>query len=337
MQPLHTFSDAERRELKAVLESVDKHPYQDYPAFQAALRDLVDRGEVPTFFTEVCERIRTDRETGAAEAHVLRNCPMDDEIPLLDQDDPIADKHRKKKTFVGETFLGLFGRLVQTPLLSYGTRFNGDFFIDVIAINRYSGMQTGFSDSELVFHNDRTAHPVRADFISLLGMRCPPNDYIYTGFAHGRDLLAHLTPEQQEALRRPHFITPYDVLSRDNNGALSVSDVHPILENAHSFRYLDTTTTVTEDAPEVAKDALLALKNALVRAPKTRHRLLDGDLFTFANQDGLHSRDKMEINDPDEARRRWLLKTYAFRDQQAADRYADKWLDGVPGRVGDGT
>jgi hypothetical protein len=262
---------------------------------------------------------------------------MDEEIPLLDKEDPIADKHRKKKTFVGETFLALFGQLVRTPLLSYGTRFNGDFFIDVVAINRYRGMQTGFSDSELVFHNDRTAHPVRADFISLLGMRCPSNDYIYTGFVEGRSLLAHLSPEHQEVLRGPHYITPYDVLSRDNNGALSVSDVHPILENDHSFRYLDTTTTVTADAPEAAKDALLALKNALVRAEKTRHRILQGDLFTFANQDGLHSRDKMEINDPEEARRRWLLKTYAFRNQQAADRYADKWLDGVPGRVGDGT
>ncbi|MFH9075234.1 TauD/TfdA family dioxygenase [Streptomyces alboflavus] len=335
MEPLYVLTDAERDELTAVLEGVAKHPYEDYAAFSRAVADVVDRGEVPAFFREVCERVRHDRETGAGEAHVLRNCPLDHEIPVLDLDDPVADKHAKKNTFVAETFLELFGQLVGTPLLSYATRFNGDFFTDVIAINRYSGMQTGFSDSELVYHNDRTAHPVRADFISLLGMRCPEGDYIYTGFVSGRGLLAHLSAEEQETLRQPYFFTPYDVLSRDNNGDLTDSGAHPILENEHSFRYLDTSTTVVPGAPEKAKDALLSLKNALVKADKQRHRLLKGDLFTFANQDGLHSRDKMEINDPERARQRWLLKTYAFRDQAAADRHRDRWIDGVQGRVGD--
>ncbi|MFF7727247.1 TauD/TfdA family dioxygenase [Streptomyces sp. NPDC008001] len=335
MEPLYVLTDAERDELYAVLETIGKNPYEDYPAFSRAVAGVVDRGEVPAFFRDVCERIRHDRETGVSEAHALRNCPLDREIPVLDLDDPVADKHAKKKTFVGEAFLELFGQLVGTPLLSYATRFNGDFFTDVIAINKYSGMQTGFSDSELVFHNDRTAHPVRADFISLLGMRCPEGDYIYTGYVDGRALLAHLTEEEQETLRRPYFITPYDVLSRDNNGDLTDSGAHAILENHHSFRYLDTSTTVRAGAPEKAKDALLSLKNALVKAEKKRHRLLAGDLFTFANQDGLHSRDKMEINDPERARQRWLLKTYAFRDRAAADRHAHRWIDGVAGRVGD--
>lgn len=335
MEPFYALTDAERDELRAVLETVGKNPYEDYPAFSRTVADVVDRGEVPVFFREVCARIRAERESGVSDAHVLRNCPLDTEIPVLDLDDPIADKHRKKKTFTGEVFLELFGQLVGTPLLSYATRFNGDFFTDVIAINRYSGMQTGFSDSELVFHNDRTAHPVRADFISLLGMRCPEGDYIYTGFVDGRSMLAHLTEEEQEILRQPYFITPFDVLSRDNNGDLTDSGEHAILENHHSFRYLDTSTTVVPGGPEKAKDALLALKNALVKAEKKRHRVLPGDLFTFANQDGLHSRDKMEINDPERARQRWLLKTYAFRDQAAADRHADRWIDGVRGRVGD--
>ena len=39
-------------------------------------------------------------------------------------------------------------------------------------------MLTGYSDSELFFHNDRTAHPVRADYTSLLGLRCPDDDLI---------------------------------------------------------------------------------------------------------------------------------------------------------------
>ncbi|WP_354640891.1 TauD/TfdA family dioxygenase [Kitasatospora camelliae] len=335
MQPFYELSDAERDELAAVLGAVRENPYEDYPVFSRAVAAVVERGAVPEFFTKVTGEIRAERESGRSDAHVLRNCPMDPEVPELDHDDPLADKYAKKKTFVGETLLELFGQLTGTPLLAYDTRFNGDFFTDVVAINRYSGKQTGFSDGELVFHNDRTAHPVRADFISLLGMRCPEGDYIYTGFVGGRSLLTHLTDEEQEILRKPYFITPFDVFSRDNNSSLTVSEAHPILLRQHSIRYLDTHTTVAPDSPPEAKDALLALKNALVRADKTRHRILTGDLFSFANQDGLHSRDKVEINDPVRARERWLLKTYAFRDEAAAERHADRWIDGVRGRVGD--
>lgn len=335
MQPSYVLTDAERDELHAVLETVDKNPYEDYPAFSRAVADVVDRGEVPEFFTTVCTRIRIERETGVSDAHALRNCPRDRVIPVLDHDDPQADKYGKKKTFVGEVFLELFGQLTATPLLAYATRFKGDFFTDVIAINKYSGKQTGYSDGELVFHNDRTAHPVRADFITLLGMRCPVEEFTCTSFVEGRTLLAGLAEDMRAVLREPHFVTPFDVVSRDNNKSLTVSEKHPVFYGEHSIRYLDTHTTVAPDAPPVAKDALIALKNALTRAEKKRHRILEGDLFTFANQDGLHNRELIEVNDPERSRSRWLLKTYAFRDEAAAERHADRWIDGVRGRVGD--
>ncbi|GAA1276892.1 TauD/TfdA family dioxygenase [Sphaerisporangium rubeum] len=331
MQPFHVFSDAERDELRGVLGAVAGNPYDGYEDFARA----VAAAPAPAFFADICRRIRRERDEGISDTHVLRDCPMDDDVPELELDDPVADKYRKKRTFVGEAFLQMFSHLAGTPLMAYGSRNNGDFFTDVIAINRYSGMQTGFSDSELVFHNDRTAHWARADYIALLGMRCPEEEVIYTTFVSGRSLLACLTEEQQEALRKPDFYTPFDVFSRDTNLRQQISEDHPILENDHSFRYVETHTTVTPGAPAAAKDALIAMKNALWRADKQRHRLMRGDLLLFANQDGLHSRDRIEILDADRARTRWLLKTYSFRDQEARDRYAGRWLGGVPGRIAD--
>lgn len=337
MKPIFTFTSEQREGFQEVFATIHTSPYEDHGTFMSEVELLIERKLVPSYFVELCDQIRRERANGGDQAHVIRGCPLDADLPELDSQDPVADKVARKSTFVAEAFMALFGLLVQTPLLSYGSRFNGAFFVDVVAIEKYSGMQTGFSDSELVYHNERTAHPVRADFITLLGMRSPEGDFIYTGFIDGRDLLANLSTDMQATLREPHFITPYDVFSRDNNGALSTSEQHSILENEHSFRYLDTSTTTVSGAPERAKDALLALKNAMVHAPKTRHRIETGDLFTFANQDGLHCRDKMEIHDVERARRRWLLKTYAFRDQAAAERYASRWIDGTPGRVGDGT
>ncbi|WP_158891660.1 TauD/TfdA family dioxygenase [Amycolatopsis anabasis] len=335
MQPSYAFTDSERDDLRALLQTVDAHPYRNPVGFCREIAGLIERAEVPPALIEVTNRIRKDRENAGPYAHVLRNCPLDEHIPLLNQDDPLADKYAKKTTFVSEAFLQLFGHLVRTPLLAYGNRFNGDFFIDVIAINAYRGKQTGYSDGELTFHNDRTAHPVRADFITLLGMRCADGDSTYTSFVSGPSLLAMLSEQEQLTLRRPYFFTPFDVLSRDKNKSLTVSENHPIFYNEHSVRYVDTHTTVAPDAPPEAKDALLALKNALARVEKARHRIRTGDLFTFANQEGLHNREHIEINDPERARTRWLMKTYGFRDQATADRFADRWLDGVPGRVGD--
>jgi L-asparagine oxygenase len=284
--------------------------------------------------TGVCHRIRDDRRSGASSAHVLRNCPIDSVVPELDSDHPLEDKYEKKTTFIGEAFLELVAQLSGTPLLAYASRFNGDFFIDVIAHKKYAGQQSGFSDGELVYHNDRTAHPVRADYTALLGMRCSDLDLVYTNFVEGRDLRAALTAAEQASLRQPYFVTPYDPVSKDFNTALTTSGHHAILENEHSFRYRDTITTVAGDSPVAAKDALIALKNAIARAPKKRHRILTGDLFTFANQAGLHSREKIESHERKDAPARWLLKTYAFTDAQTADRHNSTWVDGIRGRVG---
>lgn len=333
MSPNYIFSASESATLASVLANIKANPYIDYEAFHSEVEALSQSQLVPVFFRTLCAEIRNDRDSGVSDIHALRNCPIDSFVPVLDLDNPVEDKYRKKTTYIGEGFLLLFSILLKTPLLAYGSRNNGDFFTDVIAINRYSGQQTGFSDSELVYHNDRTAHAVRADFITLLGLRCPVDDLVYTGFIDGKKILERLTLAHQAILRQPYFVTPFDVYSRDTNGNQVRSDLHPVLENHHSFRYLDAFTRVAPGKPEEAKDALLAMRDALALADKTRFRLRTGDLLTFTNQDGLHNRERIDVHDLEGTRQRWLLKTYAFRNANAAARHADKWVAGVPGRV----
>ncbi len=346
MKPVLVLSDEERDDLRWTLfESTSvpasdepeapSQPYTDYLGFSRTVAGIVAAGAVPRRLLTACSRIREERHDGTADAHVVRNCPTDPWIPDIGNEDPTAEKLARKRTFVSEGFLELFGQLVGTPLLSYASRFGGAFFTDVVTINRYRGMQTGYSDGEVVFHNDRTAHSVRADYITLLGMNCPPQDLVYTSFVSGRELLKMISPEYRDVLRQPFFVTPFDVVSRDVDARLTDSERHPILSDSCSVRYVDTHTTIMPDAPAEATRALLAFRDALVRSVKVRHRMLGGDLLTFANQDGLHSRDHMEITDPEVARRRWLLKTYAFRDAPTADQYSAWWTGGLRGRVGD--
>jgi len=92
----------------------------------------------------------------------------------------------------------------------YRTRNNGDFFHDVYVHKRYLNSQTQKTDGELYFHNDRTAHPVRADFLYLLGMCCNEHNLIYSGYLDGKEVLSHLDSESRYWLCQPFYITLYD-------------------------------------------------------------------------------------------------------------------------------
>lgn len=331
MLPLLTLTADEKAQLINLLNQCRLNPYQNYSAFSEQIHGL--QTQAPLRLLQACKTITEQRAENQQKIHVIRNCPLDDEIPELDAEDPVTDKYRKKTRFISEAFLELFAQLTGTPLLSYETRNKGDFFTDVIAIKRYSGQLTGFSDSELVFHNDRTAHRVRADYVTLLGMRCPDDDLIYTGYIDGANIVGNLSPEHQAYLREPHFYTCFDVFSRDMNKQLSTSEKHPILSNQHSIRFLDTMTLVAEDAPVQARDAFIAFQNAMTRATCHRHRILTGDLLTFSNQDGLHNREKIDVLNPQAAASRWLLKTYAFKDAATANSFQKYWSNNRVGCV----
>lgn len=330
------FSNLEKDELQKVLKSISFSPYKDYRRFKMSISSLIDNGSVPNFFVDICQNIKIDRENLGINAHLLRNVPLDEVIPEFDQSDPVNDKYVKKTTFIGESLLELFSQLTESPLLAYNTRNNGDFFHDVYAHKKYTHTQTQKTDGELYYHNDRTAHPVRADFLSLLGMRCSDDNLIFTGYLDGNDLLHQLKPESQVWLRKPFFMTPFDEYSRDSNKGQVDSESHSILENTHTFRYYDTRTTYVPDAPVEAIKALVDLKVAMTKVAKSKVLVHKGDLFSFANQDSLHNREIISINDPYSAEKRWLLKTYSFRNTENMSKYNEFFQTDLPGLVIDG-
>ncbi|MFJ8214974.1 TauD/TfdA family dioxygenase [Streptomyces sp. NPDC096033] len=333
MKAIHTFSETDRASLSDSLTFLGANPYTDYEKFRDAIGNLIADERVPAGFVDACRRIKQQRDDKVTYAHVVSNCPLDVDRPVFDQANPVDDKYLQKQTFVGEGVLELLAQLTATPLLSYATRNNGDFFHDVYADNRYSGTQTQKTDWELYWHNDRTAHPVRADYLALLGMRCPTDDLVYTKYVDGRELLKFISPENQELLREKAFVTPYDELSRASNRKQQVSDLHTLLENEHSFRYYDTRTRPADPSSAAHYEALRQFRDALAKSREQYHRIQEGDLLVIANQDGLHSRQMVDIQHFETTRLRWLLKTYAFRDDAAADVHGDIWLDGVRGRV----
>jgi len=323
-----TFKNEEKTNLEKLLQH-SPNPYSKYMEFKSYI-ELNVLPNISSRFQDFCKKIVESRKNNTDPVSLIKNCPLDAEIPLFNHDNPVMDKYEKKKTFISEAFLQLFNDLTETPVLAYTTRNNGDFFHDVYAYTLYSNTQTQKTDGELFLHNDRTAHPVRADYLALLGMRCSKRNKIYTGYIHGTELLKYLSRETQKILREKYFCTPYDEYSKDSNDLQDVSHKHYILEEESCFRYYDTRTRPLEDAPIEAYRAILNLKDAFVKAKKERVIIEKGELLSFPNQAGLHCRDIIEIEDYQEAKDRWLLKTYSFRGTDYAEKFKDTFDAKIP-------
>lgn len=138
MDPILRFAEHDRVILKAELLALELDPYCDYDSFHSAVGDLIGRDAIPPSFIDACRLVSEQRDQQQTDAHLLSNCPLDDVVPVFDQQDPVADKYKKKATYVGEGMLELLSQLTDAPLLSYTTRNNGDFFHDVYADKRYS-------------------------------------------------------------------------------------------------------------------------------------------------------------------------------------------------------
>ena len=164
-------------------------------------------------------------------------------------------------------------------------------------------------------------------------MRTHDENRVYTGYIDGRAILKHLTDRQQNVLRKSYFYTPFDAYSKDSNSNQDISGAHHILEDVHTFRYYETRTKVLDNAPVEAKEALIALKDAILLAEKDYVHISTGELFVFPNQQGLHNRLIVEVKDPKESKKRWLLKTYNFKDTASMEKYLDEFHTDIPGLV----
>lgn len=323
------------QELVLRFSRVQSNPYQNYPNFRKEVnRMITEDSYILSDFRPIVSLFLSTNKNKRKIA-LIKGCPIDSNIPIYDSRDPLHSKHKTKNTFIGEVFLEVFSQICELPILAYTTRNKGDFFQDVYAQDKYYGTQTQKTDSELYFHNDRTAHKIRADLLCLLGMRADPANIVNTNYIHGEDLLNLIAPEFHDILRKPYFFTPFDLISQDSNSLQIGSENHPILIEESSFRYYNTRTTVAATAPEIACRALLSLKDAITMVPKTSVMIHAGEMFVFPNLEGLHNRDLAYITNKETLRQRYLLKTYNFWNNTRKDQHRSLFANGISGLIDD--
>ena len=333
----------DHRELRNILSQTRANPYGDYSQFRLNVRALIEGPQFPSAVRDMCHEIKGSRMRNERLHFLIRNLPVDLNVPSFNsqsEKDSLQTKYAVKKTFIGEAVLEMFSQLTGTPLLAYSTRNNGDFFQDVIAEQKYQGTQTQKTDGELYPHNDRTAHDVRPDILNLLAMRKTGGNIIPTSYFDGRALLANLSPVEIEALQEAIFFTPFDDFSKASNPGQQRSEPHAVLSYADNDRrapmfrfYSGRTDALAGTHEHVATRALLKLERALKSAQKYQVNLEQGDLLSIPNLRGLHSREVIDVVNPQARAQRWLLKTYAFWNESSRNGFAHRFDTRASGRV----
>jgi hypothetical protein len=305
------FSDDERDLLKSALLRVSENPYSAYSHFDGHTKRIIASDAVTDRFRKLCEQKRSG-DIFEDPYVLMKNCPVDDELPKLSFETPVIDKRNLKKTHVAEGFLLLYARLMQQEPIGYINVNDGDIFQDIHPMRRLSQTQSQKALGTIYFHKDLANHFVRPDWVNILGLRASPANEILTSFVKNKDLLEALSTETKDILRQEAFYTPYDDLSTSSeHKKLGKAPNHRVLGGAtdYDFRFFENRTVgLNDQACEAVSDVLATLHR--LKRPLS---ISKGDFIGSANNECVHNKEVTRIGDPDAQQNRWLMKTVNVR------------------------
>lgn len=302
----YEFDITTRQALAAALAEPKLNPYTGYEAFLGAVRELIAAGRVPESFVSFCRRAR-ERNLVQHPFLFLKGCPIDEELPVFDFDEPVKSKYERKKTFVGESFLVLFANLMGMPAIGYKNVNGGDIVHDIYPQKSLYETQSQKTLKQIGFHKDLANHFVRPDFVNILSMRSCADNEIFTTFVRNQDVIDYVGKDVAAVLREPKFYTPYDDLSvhGDVNQELGRAKMHPVLQGEADLVYFEN-RTIAESAEG---QAAIAKVNAALHKLKARVLMCPGDFVSCANNSSLHGKDVGVIRDAYQQKIRWSIKT----------------------------
>jgi L-asparagine oxygenase len=312
------FSDIEREHLTSALRRVSTNPYLNYEDFDAEITEI-GAGGAPERFADLCA---TKRECSIYEEPyvILRNCPVDDDLPFLSFDSPVLDKRARKKTFVAEGFLLLYAKLMGQQPIGYINVNDGDVFQDIHPMRSMAETQSQKALETIYFHKDLANHYVRPDWVNILGLRASAANQIYTSYVRNKDLIESLPEETKGVLREEEFNTPFDDLTvASGNKVMGRADDHRILGGAKDYdiRFFENRTIGLTPRAEAAVAEVTRTLHRL----KKRIQIGSGDMIGTANNETVHNKEIARIGDPEALRNRWLMKTVNVRDLAAHRRH----------------
>lgn len=308
----YTFKNSQRDELYQALESVKIDPYIDVELFKMAIGDLIASNNVPTWFEDICAEWREMDKMENPE-FLLKNVPVDENIPVLDFRNPVLAKYRLKKTSITESFLELFAQLCHQESIGYKFVNTGDIYQDIHPMEKLKNTQSQKSIVNLGFHKDLANHFVRPDYVNIICLRNDMSNNVYTTFVRNIDLLNYLEDIGiMELLKEEMYYTPYDALTKhgDAKGTLGKAKNHTIVYDNDNIAFFEGRTEGVTPEHQRAVDLVVDALHKLKRG----HHFGKGDFISSENNKCIHGKEIASIGNPDKLKERWLMKTVNVND-----------------------
>ncbi|ELT91129.1 hypothetical protein CAPTEDRAFT_212443 [Capitella teleta] len=251
---------------------------------------------------------------------LLKNCPVDPDLPELNVDSPVVDKRERKTTYVAEAFLLVYAELMGQQPIGYINVNDGDIFQDIHPMRSLMETQSQKASKTIYFHKDLANHFVRPDWVNILGLRASPENEIYTSFVQNKELIEALDPAILDLLRREEFHTPYDDLTlSSSNTKLGEAPNHRILGSTeiYDIRFFENRTKGINAQAQQAVDELTRTLHQL----KKRLLILKGDFIGSANNECIHNKEVVRIGDEVAVTNRRLMKTVNVQSLDSHKKY----------------
>jgi hypothetical protein len=319
----YEFSDEERLSLTEALLSVEASPYADHFGFLEAVWSCA-RNCISDQFRTFCEQLKA-RDKRVFPVAFIRNAPIDPDVPEFDWTDPVESKRRLKRTFVSEGFLALFAHLQSRPAVAHMSVNEGDFYHDIFPKKDMAETQSQKTEKTLYFHKDFTNHFARPDCVYTITIRNSEKNEVLSTYVRNVAVIRSLPEVTREILRQPIFETPFDDISTyQENVELGKAPHHAILEKEGELRVFEKRTRATTEDGAAALDALLGA----LHAHKFGIHQKPGDFVAIENDFCLHGREVGRVSDPEDLRKRWLMKTHNVSSYDSLSQFF------VPGKSG---
>ncbi|ROS05526.1 hypothetical protein EDC56_1060 [Sinobacterium caligoides] len=305
LTPDYILSKEEHLQLREALSTVLANPYRQYESFCYQIIELLRNDKIPQNLIKSLTEcsLKNKKEDPFI---FVRNLPIDENVPVFDNENPVISKYELKKTFVGEGCLYLIGHLLNQVPIGYINVNGGDVFQDIYPQQKLKDTQSQKALGPIYFHKDLANHFVRPDYVNMISMRSNNENEIFTTFVKNIDVLSSFSEEEIEGFEKPNFYTPFDDLTT-KAGSYNVgeADHHPIISDGYDIRYFENRTVGLDDK----SNQLVEKMKSRLHEMKKRVQMIDGDFIGVANNFSVHGKEVGNLTQPDLAWNRWTMKT----------------------------
>ncbi|MED7787867.1 hypothetical protein [Francisella sp. 19X1-34] len=309
---------SENQKLRMMLENIEINPYSHFIDFKNEIANIVNREEIADNLFNFIEETKSV-EPIEQPLIFIENLPIDNDLPIFSNTNPVEEKRYLKKNFVAEGVLTLYALLRDEKPIGYMNVNDGDVFQDIYPKEDLFSSQSQKALNDIYFHKDLANHYVRPDTVNILCLRNSVQNHTVTSFSRNVDVLNELSEYDKDILSKKIFNTPFDDLSTyKSNVPLGKSDIHNILDKESlDIKFFENRTTSDDkDGREVIRKLIKALHKV-----KINIHLRPGDLIGSANNFSVHCKSILSISNPDMLKQRWLMKTVNVDDYDKHKKY----------------